>query len=46
MTILMPEISEAERTPLVQQLISDRGLSDEEIDELQRTLHQLKQRKP
>jgi BlaI family penicillinase repressor len=31
--------------PLVQQLISDRGLSDEEIDELQRTLDQLKERK-
>ncbi|HWB08079.1 MAG TPA: BlaI/MecI/CopY family transcriptional regulator [Pirellulales bacterium] len=31
--------------PLVQQLITDPDLSDEEIDELQRTLDQLRERK-
>lgn len=31
--------------PLVEQLINDRGLSDEEIEQLQRTLDQLKEHK-
>lgn len=32
--------------PLVEHLIEDRGLSDEEIDQLQLMLDQLKERKP
>ena len=32
--------------PLVEHLIEDRGLSDEEIDQLQSMLDQLKERKP
>ncbi|HEV3340450.1 MAG TPA: BlaI/MecI/CopY family transcriptional regulator [Pirellulales bacterium] len=42
----LDRVFDGQPLPLVQQLISDRGLSDEEIDELQRTLNQLKQRKP
>ena len=36
---------DGETLPLFQQLIHDRGLSDEEIDELQNMLNQLKERK-
>ncbi len=36
---------DGETLPLFQQLIHDRGLSDEEIDELQKMLNQLKERK-
>jgi BlaI family penicillinase repressor len=42
----LDRVFDGQTLPLVQQLISDRGLSDEEIDELQRTLDQLKERKP
>jgi BlaI family penicillinase repressor len=42
----LDRVFDGQPLPLVQQLISDRGLSDEEIDELQRTLNQRKQRKP
>ena len=36
---------DGEALPLFQQLIQDRGLSDEEIDELQKTLVKLKRKK-
>ncbi len=36
---------DGETLPLFQQLIHDRGLSDEEIGELQKMLNQLKERK-
>ena len=41
----LDRVFDGQPLPLVQQLISDRDLSDEEIDELQRTLDQLKERK-
>ena len=41
----LDRVFDGQPLPLVQQLIGDRGLSDEEIDELQRTLDQLKERK-
>lgn len=42
----LDRVFDGQTLPLVQQLINDRGLTDEEIDELQRTLDQLKERKP
>ena len=36
---------DGEMLPLFQQLIHDRGLSDEEIEELQKTLNKLKEKK-
>lgn len=42
----LDRVFDGEALPLVEQLISDRGLSDEEIERLQRTLDELKERKP
>ncbi len=38
-------VFDGEALPLVQQLIRDRGLSDEEIQQLQQTLERLKDRR-
>jgi BlaI family penicillinase repressor len=42
---LLNRLFEGQALPLVQHLIAERGLTDEEIDELQKTLHRLKGRK-
>jgi BlaI family transcriptional regulator, penicillinase repressor len=42
----LDRVFDGQALPLVEQLINDRGLSDEEIEQLQRTLDQLKERKP
>lgn len=42
----LERVFDGQTLPLVQQLINDRGLSDEEIDKLQRMLDQIKERKP
>ncbi|HVX12652.1 MAG TPA: BlaI/MecI/CopY family transcriptional regulator [Pirellulales bacterium] len=41
----LDRVFDGQPLPLVEQLINDRGLSDEEIEQLQRTLDQLKERK-
>ena len=41
----LDRVFDGQTVPLVQHLINDRGLSDQEIGELQRTLDQLKERK-
>jgi BlaI family penicillinase repressor len=42
----LDRVFDGQALPLVEQLINDRGLSDEEIERLQRTLDELKERKP
>jgi predicted transcriptional regulator len=42
---LLNRLFEGQALPLVQHLIAERGLTDEEIDALQKTLHRLKGRK-
>jgi BlaI family penicillinase repressor len=42
---LLDRLFDGEALPLFQHLIQDRGLSEEEIDRLQRTLNELKRRK-
>jgi BlaI family penicillinase repressor len=42
---LMSRLFDGEALPLFQHLINERGLSDREVDELQKTLDQLKARK-
>ncbi|MGH7140617.1 MAG: BlaI/MecI/CopY family transcriptional regulator [Pirellulales bacterium] len=41
----LDRVFDGQALPLVEQLINDRGLSDEEIDALQRTLDKLKEHK-
>lgn len=41
----LDRVFDGQALPLVEQLINDRGLSDEEIEQLQRTLDQLKEGK-
>ncbi|HQU42954.1 MAG: transcriptional regulator [Planctomycetia bacterium 21-64-5] len=41
----LDRVFDGQPLPLVEQLINDRGLSDEEIERLQRTLDELKERK-
>ncbi|HET6878698.1 MAG TPA: BlaI/MecI/CopY family transcriptional regulator [Pirellulales bacterium] len=41
----LDRVFDGQALPLVEQLINDRGLSDEEIEQLQRTLDELKERK-
>lgn len=41
----LDRVFDGQALPLVEQLINDRGLSDDEIDALQRTLDELKERK-
>jgi predicted transcriptional regulator len=42
---LMSRLFDGEALPLLQHLINERGLSDREVDELQKTLDQMKARK-
>jgi len=42
---LMSRLFDGEALPLFQHLINERGLSDREVDELQKTLDQMKARK-